>query len=151
MGGLVFLDYPTVYFLIFSRRGGTFTKIYKIYPWDMCVFFAEFAEMTSPFWNCASVSQNSQKWHPLSENVRLFRRIRRNKHFSPKLSDFRKKRFAENLQILPFGNVRRFRIIRKNDTPFWNRASFSHNSKKWHPLSENVRLFRIMHRNKHFS
>ena len=30
-GTLVLLHYPTVYFLIFSRRGDNFTKIYKLY------------------------------------------------------------------------------------------------------------------------
>ena len=53
----------------------------------------------------------------------------------------------EILQILPLGNVRLFRGIRrhlcfspKTNSTLGKRASFSQNLQKWHPFSEHVRF-----------
>ena len=80
-------------------------EIYKLYPWEACAIFAEFAKMT-PFcwtyaffveikwilgkiykfypWEACVIFAEFAKMTALSENVRLFRR---NQHFPTKLSE----------------------------------------------------------------
>ena len=60
--------------------------------------------------------------------------------------------FLENLQILPMGNVRHFRIIRKTDTLFLKICVFCRNVvNSWENLQilpmGNVRHFRRIHEN----
>ena len=60
--------------------------------------------------------------------------------------------FLENLQILPMGNVRHFRRIHENDTPFLNICVFRINSvNSWENLQilpmGNVRHFRRIRKN----
>ena len=86
-----------------SCTWSSFKKIYKFYPWETCVFFAEFANITPFFLNMCV-------FHEYLVNLCVFRGNLVN--------------YLENLQIPPLGNVRLFRRIRKNDGPFLKTCVF---------------------------
>ena len=82
-----------------------------VFSWKCTEFFGKSTNSTHG--KRASFSQNSQKWHPFFLTMFVFRR-----HL---MNDWK------NLQILPMGNVRHFRRIRKNDTLFLRMCVFCGN------------------------
>ena len=127
------------------RFSWTFSEFVR-FSWKFSELFGK--STNSTLGKRVSFSQNSQKWHPLSENVRfswklseflgkstnstLGKRVSFSQNsqkmtpFFLKLCVFRWNlvNYLENLQILPLGNVRHFRRIRKNDVPFLKTCVF---------------------------